>query len=132
MGRFFNIPRGKYLLAWPPVIAVFAVIAVLLSISAARIVLRYAEIRRERAALEKKVEELKAEKERLEASVRAAGDPEVIERMAKERLNLKKPEEQVAIIVPLPKATSSGGEPPARRSGYVFRLLRGLLDFLKR
>lgn len=100
MRRFFNIPRGKRLLIWPPVIAALFVAASLLALSAARMVWRALEVRRERLMLEEKLEELKVEKAELEARLRAAGSAEVIEKMAKEKLNLKKPEEEVVVIPP--------------------------------
>lgn len=114
MRRFFNIPRGKHLLIWPPVIAALFVAASLLALSAWRIVWRALEVRRERLILEEKLEELKAEKAKLEARLGAAGSAEVIEKMAKEKLNLKKPEEEV-VVIPLQRETDQALQ---RQAGF--------------
>lgn len=93
---------------------------------------RYEEARRERQALEKKVENLKAEVLRAEEAVRVAGSSEVIEKMAKEKLNLKKPEEQVVIVEPPKEIAPSRQQPAASGNFFLFRWLSGWFNFLKR
>ena len=97
---YFQIPRGKDFLIWPPFIAALAVIASALAISAARIVIREQEIRRERRTVEERIQTLEAERKRLEEAILALGSPEAVERVAKEKLNLKQPGEEVVVVVP--------------------------------
>lgn len=98
----------------PPVVALFLVVAGFLSVSAVRMMLRAAEIQKERIALESKVRELEARKADLEASLANIDSPGAIERAAKDKLDLKNPGEEVVVVEP-DRATTTGKRP----SGFV-------------
>ncbi len=67
-------------------------------------------LREEERGQRVKIAELEKKKEELEARIRAFGHPEGVVREAKERLNLKKPGEEVVVVVPpvAPSASTSG------------------------
>lgn len=116
-------------LSSPTVIGALLVIALLLGVSATRIVLRAWSIRRERAAMEGRIRELEAEKQRLEQALLGASSPETVERLAKERLNLKQPGEEVVVVTPPAKPSL----PEASRfSRLIPSWLRELFAFLGR
>lgn len=93
----------------PAAVVFFLALALFLASGTFRIIVRLFEIRRERQALEKKISELTAEKQRLRGALRSAESPGTIEKMAKEKLNLKNPKEEVVIVTPLQSAVPSGG-----------------------
>lgn len=106
MVRFPDNPPGSLFWRATPALLALAALAAFLTVSAGRITWRAWEISRERARLAAEVAAREAERQRLEASVRASEAPEVVERLAKERLNLRNPGEEVALISP-------PGSPPA-------------------
>lgn len=61
---------------------------------------RKQEVLRELASIRATVEETEKENQELSRKIESFESEETIERMARERLNLKKPDEHVAIIVP--------------------------------
>lgn len=99
MFRFPKIPRGRDFWSWPPVILILAIIAGWLAVSSVRIGLRAWSIAGERRASEERIRQLEAEKAGLEESLRALGSAEAVERLAKEKLNLKQPGEEVVVVV---------------------------------
>lgn len=100
MPRLPRFPRGCDLWSWPPLAIALTVAALALGVSAARIVARERAIARERRGLEARIRELEAETERLRQAVAASASPEAVERLAKEQLGLKRPGEEVVVIVP--------------------------------
>lgn len=126
-----KIPRGKYFWSWPPVLLGLAVVAFFLVSSATRITYRYLGIRNEREAIDRKVRELRAEKERLEELIKHAESPQAVERLAKERLNLKKPEEEVVVVSP-EKETSSPASGSVKTSTFVSGWVEALVNFFRR
>lgn len=113
----------------PLVMALLVIAAALLSFSAVRISIRAYAIHREQQTMESHIRELEAEKKRLQEAITALDDPATVERMAKERLNLKNPGEEVVIVTP------KSGESASRRSGisrFVPSWLREFFGFLGR
>ena len=100
MFNFTNFPRGRDLLSWPPAIAALAAAAIFFTVSAVKIVIRERAIASERGVLEEKIVKLQDGKEDLERAVLGLGSKEVVERMAKEKLNLKNPGEEVVMVAP--------------------------------
>lgn len=80
----------------------FAIIA---SYSAAHMVRNAFVMRKQSAEMTKKIEELQQKKQRLEAAVAEIQTKEAVEREAKARLNLKKPGEEVVVVVPEKKTS---------------------------
>lgn len=130
MDFFSNIPRGRQLFAWPPTIAFLLVIAALLGTSAVRMYIRERAIGSDQQVLDQRVRDLRTENERLSRTSAVITSPDVIERMAKEQLNLKKPDEHVAVVVSGDAASSSGTAASAPSDffsgwlGSVFRFFR--------
>ncbi len=60
---------------------------------------------REYRAARARLESLRQKKEALEVELRALERPETIERIAKERLNLKRPGETVVVVPPAPTSS---------------------------
>ena len=87
------------------------VVAVAISYSASRIVRDAFVLRGQSAEMTQKIEELTKKKHELETYLAEIQTKEAIEREAKNRLNLKKPGEEVVIIVPEKKETASVIEP---------------------
>lgn len=117
----FQIPRGKEFFSWPPAIALFAVAAFFLLSGAIRIAIRERQFTDERKKLEARLEALKAEKARLESEISRTQSPEAVERLAKERLNLKKPGEEVVVVQP-PAAPDHSAEPKRWLPAWVMHL----------
>lgn len=134
MVRFSNmsIPRGRAFLSWPPVVVLLAVVAALLIGSSVRVAMRAWEFRREQQAVEEEIRKLQVQSQELSESIRALEEPEVIERLAKEKLNLKNPGEEVVLVLPEtavpPPATSSG----RGWSRFLPSWLAHLFSFLRR
>ncbi len=127
------MPKGRDLWGWPPVVILLGVVSVLLGLSAFRISLRYQEVRKERQVLQEKVNELKAEIARTEETIRASGSSEVIEKLAKDRLNLKRPEEEVVVV--LPKRDNLAASAPDMQNGDFIAVadwFRSLASFFRR
>ncbi|OHA08715.1 MAG: hypothetical protein A3B37_02585 [Candidatus Sungbacteria bacterium RIFCSPLOWO2_01_FULL_59_16] len=127
-----DIPRGRQLLVWPPTLVLLAVAVVFLGTSAARISIRAFGILREEHALAVKIRILESEKARLEETIRRLETPEAVERLAKEQLNLKRPGEEVVVVVPEERSTSTPAEKRLRFSELLPSWLGQLLDFLTR
>lgn len=130
MPRLPRFPRGRDIWSWPPLAALLLLGTVLLTLSATRVVIRERTIARERQALEARVRTLEAEIGRLRRAVAASASPEAIERQAKEQLGLKRPGEEVVVIVPERASTST----PAGRSltRFLPEWLRHLVTFFAR
>lgn len=86
-------------------------IAVITSYHAARMVRHAFFMRDQSQEMTAKIEELKIKKQELERELAAIQSKEVIEREAKERLNLKNPGEEVVVVVPEKKDTISTKPP---------------------
>lgn len=125
----FNIPRGRDLLSSMPVVLVLAVGAVLLAVSAARVVLRERAVAHERAGNEARVRELEAEIWKLRRDLGASGLPETVERLAKEQLGLKRSGEEVVVVVPERLGSLA---PPGHGWRFLPHWLKNLFDFLWR
>lgn len=104
---YFQIPRGKDLFTWLPAIAVLAVLAGFLGWSSLKVFERYRGLKTERIKLEEKMRSLEAERLVLEEQIRELESPQGIERLAKEKLGLKNPGEEVVIVVPEERPESS-------------------------
>jgi len=117
-------------LSSPAVFFGLLVLVGLLATSATRIVLREWALWAEERALGEERRAATAEIARLGASVEAGASPEAVERLAKERLNMKNPGEEVVVVsrgedVPPPPA-------PARSRfslGAVFGFSGWLAEF---
>lgn len=128
--RFLKFNAGRGMLG-SPVTAVLAVlVAVLLSVSAGRIVLRARVIHREREAMAERIRELESERERLRGAIAALGTTEAVERLAKERLNLKQPGEEVVVVTPQPQPSPT--PQPSLLQRLIPSWLRELFGFLQR
>lgn len=113
-----------------PVLTAFAVLAAgLLAVSALRVVVRAAALHRERTAMAERIRQLEAEEARLGQASGALDAPETVERLAKERLNLKNPGEEVVVVTAIPASASAetGG-----RARLIPSWLGELLQFLRR
>ena len=91
---------------------VFILVAVIASYSAARMVRSAFIMHAQSAEMTKRIEELKAKKQQLEATIAEIQTKEAVEREAKARLNLKNPGEEVVVVVP-PKKEDLPVEKPA-------------------
>ncbi|MDP3727150.1 MAG: septum formation initiator family protein [bacterium] len=128
--RFLKFNTGRGLFNSPVVAALAVLAAVFLSVSAGRIVLKARAIYREREALAGRIRELQAERERSGGAIAALKPPEAVERLAKERLNLKRPGEEVVVVTP-----DVVPPPPVKPPWYLGVLpswLAELLSFLGR
>lgn len=76
------------------------VIAMIASYSASRMGYRVFFARQHSAEMAQKIEELRKTKKELEDQIAEIQTKEAVEREAKERLNLKKPGEEVVVVVP--------------------------------
>lgn len=128
--RFPKLHSGRAAFGSPFVAVSAVVIALLLSWSAGRIVLRARAIHRERSAMAERIRELEAERERLYGAIATLDTPEAVERLAKERLNLKRPEEEVVVVTPEPASPPAGGR--SRFLGFIPSWLREFFGFLSR
>lgn len=102
-----RIPSGKEFLAWPPVLFTLFLVALLLSVSAFRISKRTHAIESETKSVEERIKKLQAENAALAESAESANSPETVERRAKEKLNLKRPGEEVVVVTPAGSTASS-------------------------
>ena len=127
--RLPAIPRGPNLWSSAPVAALLIAIAAFLAVSSVRIVRRAIGIQRERATLDARIRELQAERERLRQAIASLGSPEAVERLAKERLNLKRPGEEVVVVTPPAKPAPSEA---SRFSRFIPSWLHELFGFLGR
>ena len=118
MERSTKGPRGPHVLSSPLAVAAIIIAAILLAVSAGRIAVRAVSIVRERSELASRLALLKAENERLARELSALASGEAVERLAKERLNLKNPGEEVVVVTP----PSAAPTPGAARGG-LFRFL---------
>ncbi len=118
-------------LAHPLVVAGLVVAAIFLTVSSVRIVLRARTILAEQKALEASRLELEQKKHDLEAKLKNSNSPEVVERMAKEKLNLKNPGEEVVVVKTETQLPSS-----AEEQGFMSRIvpdwLSNFFEFLAR
>ena len=114
----------------PLVVGSLLVVALLLGISATRIVFRAWSIYRERDAMDERIRGLEAEKQRLEEALLGAASPETVERLSKERLNLKRPGEEVVVVTP-ESALPPAGE-RSRLARFIPSWLREFFGFLSR
>lgn len=86
------------------------VVAIVVSYSASRMVRDVFVLREQSAEITQKIEELTKKKRELEIYLAEIQTKEAIEREAKNRLNLKKPGEEVVVIVPEKKETATVAE----------------------
>lgn len=89
-------------------------VAGFLLVSATRILLRERALRVEEQALAESVRKTEGEVARLQAGIDAGTSHESVERLAKERLNLKNPGEEVVVVSPK-EETESSAEPRSSR-----------------
>lgn len=124
-----DLPRRRDRSFWlsPLVIVGLVVVAMLLSVSAVRILLKAYEIRKERIVLDAKVRELEKNKQNLEAALQGAGSADAVERAAKEKLNLKNAGEVVVVIEPEKPATTTGSG-----NGIISSWLGSIIKFFSR
>ena len=87
------------------------VICVVISYSTAHMIRNALALRTQSAEMVEKIEELRQEKRNLEATLAELQTKEAVEREAKERLNLKKPGEEVVVVVPEKKELSTTTQP---------------------
>lgn len=132
MSKLFHIPRGKDFWSWPPVVILMLIAALLLSVSASRILVRERAVRAERIAAEREIARLEAEKNKLQTTLNALNSPESIERMAKERLNLKKPGEEVVVVTQAASTGRATLSAPGFWGRFVPDFLLSLFSFLRR
>lgn len=95
---------------------IFNILLVLLLImvgySAYRMVEQALILWKEREATEKRIAELTAQKQKLETDLAGLSAPAAIERKAKERFNLKRPGEEVVVVVEGEKKEKSATSSP--------------------
>lgn len=111
----------------PAVFFGLLILAGLLVTSATRIILRERALRAEERALGEERRAVEAEVARLRASIEAGTSPDAVERLAKERLNMKNPGEEVVVVSP-------GGEispsPAPARSRWSLGAMFGFSGWL--
>lgn len=106
----FQVPRGRDFWSWPPTIVILVLLVVALGLSTARVLRREWHLRKERLALEAKLASLRQERSSLEEQIRELESPQGIERLAKEKLGVKLEGEEVTIVVPEERSTSTGSK----------------------
>lgn len=79
---------------------ILILLAISVSYSAVRMVRNVVMVRTQSEEITKKIEDLKHKKQELELTLAEIQTREVVEREAKTRLNLKKPGEEVVVVVP--------------------------------
>lgn len=126
-----HLPTQRNFLSHPLIVGGLIVAALFLTVSSIRIVQRAHVIRSEQRALETTRAELEQQKLKLEARLENSNSPEIVERIAKEKLNLKNPGEEVVVVGRETNATSS-----SREEGFIARMLPNwishFMEFLKR
>lgn len=90
---------------------VLIIICVAISYSASRMVRNAFTTKTQSAEMIAKIEELKETKQKLEARLTELQTKEAVEREAKERLNLKKPGEEVVVVIPEKKDVATTTPP---------------------
>ena len=113
----------------PLAVALFVVAALLLSLSATRIIIKAHTLHAERQVLEAKVRELEQEKRDLEASLSSAASPDVVERLAKEKLDMKNPGEEVVVVEPARASTASSSPASSFGERFLPGWMRNFFDF---
>jgi len=86
---------------------ILCIVAVGVSIGAFRLVMHTLGLRGEYTVNQEKIAALTKQKQELEARLEELTVPAALEREAKARLNLKLPGEEVVVVVPEEKATTS-------------------------
>lgn len=127
----------RVFLSFPAVFFGLVALAGLLAMSATRIILRERALDAEERALGEERRATEDEIARLKAGIAAGASPEAVERLAKERLNLKNPGEEVVVVAPGGGSSSTPSAPVAARFslGALFgfsRWLSELVSFLGR
>ena len=92
----------------PIIVIISLILALVIMYNAAQLFVRARIVRHDAATLQKKITDLNSEKAIIEKEIAQSQSPEVIEKLAKENLNLKKSGEEVAVIIPL--STSTKGQ----------------------
>lgn len=111
-----------------PIIALLILAAiVLMSLWVFRAYQELLTLRREEGALRQKFEVAEMENQRLRNEIRIARTPEAIERDAKSRLNLKKPGEEVVVVIPPPLTEESGTSAEVSFWERFFQWFRSLI-----
>lgn len=101
------------------IILAFAVFGVVWS--GIRMGVQALSMRRESEDMNRKIAELRQKKAQLEAYVQELQTKEAVERRAKERLNLKKPGEEVVVVMPPEKKE----EPQAHEATTTWDKIKG-------
>lgn len=117
-------------LSSPAVFFGLLVLAGLLAVSATRIIFREWTLRAEERALGEERRAAEEEIARLKVGIAAGTSPEAVERLAKERLNMKNPGEEVVVVSPGGEASSTPAPAPARLSLEAFFGFSGWLGEL--
>lgn len=118
MNRFFSSPL------------VIVVLLMLFVLSGMRLLGTFGSYRglsAEEGRLREKLVRLESENRALREELRLLDTPEAIERDAKERLNLKKPEEKVVVVVPNQATTAASSV----ETSVWLRVWRQLLSFFQ-
>ena len=107
-----EVAGGRFLRGTPPVhrltrrwlvvgLAVAALLFLLFPLVGENGIGAFMRLRAERGRLQLEVEELERQKSELQREINALrDDPAALERLARERYNMREPEEQVLVIVP--------------------------------
>ena len=80
--------------------------------------------------MDERIRGLEAEKQRLEEALLGAASPETVERLSKERLNLKRPGEEVVVVTPESTLPPVGER--SRLARFIPSWLREFFGFLSR
>ncbi len=99
------------------VVVLFAAFALFLAVSNIKIKAQRQQIEEKIAQISGRIETLKEEKALFEAKISGKSDPAYLEKEAREKFNLKKPGEQVAIIINSQEQTDK--TPQSQESGVV-------------
>lgn len=94
-------------------------LAIIISYSATRMVRNAFVMQTQSAEMTKKIEELKEKKEQLTAALAEIQTKEAVEREGKARMNLKKPGEEVVVVVPEKKTNVPIGQPMSFWSRFI-------------
>lgn len=104
-------------------------VMILASFHAGRIFLKERGLKKELAALQAEIAKVQTENTRLENEIQNTRSREIIEKIAKEQLNLRKPGEKVTVIIPaaFSSTTTSGTSPVSlweRVKSYLKEILK--------
>ena len=94
-------------------------LAISLSYSATRMVRSVLKVQTESEEMTRKIEDLERKKKELELAIAEIQTREAVEREAKTRLNLKKPGEEVVVVVPEKKVSASQAPPTSFWSKFI-------------